>query len=278
MFKLTINLQIVRIEHQTVVAAVTQNEIDEYDAYHQPDPDIPEDLETPTDNTHFTIGSKLKEISFAELTVKDPVLFARFHIRVSDFMSDLLPTSGIPLPGGRRIVYSASDMVSSQILHIFKGTYLAEPQITPYQYLRINYESLETWHLATDQLRCNPSFHGKPRYDFIMFNTRTGPVFAQLHYIFVCIVEDKKYPIALVQAYRHISNARSTVDKDLGLLHVCKERQTEFISIHSIIRGAVVIKASEDPLKADEMLVFDALDGDMFLRVNNAFPGYTAGR
>jgi len=65
------------------------------------------------------IGSKLKEISFAELLENNPVLFARFHIRVSEFMSDLLPTSGIPLPGGQRIAYSAINMVSFQI-HTFQ--------------------------------------------------------------------------------------------------------------------------------------------------------------
>lgn len=153
-----------------------------------------------------------------------------------------------------------------------------EVQIVPYQYLRINYESLETWHLATDHLRCNPSFQGASRYDFLIFNARSGPVFAQLHYLFVCVVEDTKYPIALVQAYRPVLHPRSSVDKDLGLLRIRKERQTELISVQSVIRGAVAIKASDDPLKSDEMLVFDALDGDMFLRVNNAFPGSTVGR
>ncbi|KAE9407194.1 hypothetical protein BT96DRAFT_963207 [Gymnopus androsaceus JB14] len=209
--------QIVHIEHQTVVATVIQNEIDEYNTYYQSDPDIPNDLETPMDNLHFAIGSKLKAISFADLLEKDPVLFARFHIHISDFRSDLLPTSGIPLPGGQRIVYSATST------------------IVPYQYLRINYESLKTWHLATDHLRCNPSFHGKPRYDFLIFNTRSGPVFAQLHYLFLCIVEDQKYPVALVQAYQHISHPRSAVDKDLGLLRIRKERQTELISVQLVI-------------------------------------------
>ncbi|KAE9393198.1 hypothetical protein BT96DRAFT_967228 [Gymnopus androsaceus JB14] len=226
--------QIVCIEHQTVVATVIQNEIDEYNTYYQSDPDIPNDLEMPMDNLHFEIGSKLKAISFADLLEKDPVLF--------------------------RIVYSATST------------------IVPYQYLRIKYESLETWHLATNHLQCNASFHGKPRYDFLIFNTRSGPVFAQLHYLFLCIVEDQKYPIALVQAYRHISHPRSAVEKDLGLLRIRKEHQTELISVQSVIQGAVAVKASEDPLKSNEMLVFDALDGDMFLRVNNAFPGYTVGR
>lgn len=95
-----------------MVATLIQSQIDAYDAYHRPDPDVPDDLETPTDNVHFTIGSKLREITYATLLEQDPARFARFHIRVSEFMSNLLPASGIPLPEGRRISYTAADSVS----------------------------------------------------------------------------------------------------------------------------------------------------------------------
>ncbi|KAJ3965203.1 hypothetical protein EV361DRAFT_671744, partial [Lentinula raphanica] len=115
-------------------------------------------------------------------------------------------------------------------------------------------------------------------YDSIIFNAGIGqPIFAQLRYLFLITVADIAYPIALVQPYKVIQ-ARSTTDKDLGLLRVRKQRDTEFISVRSIIRGAVLIPASDDPLKIDEMLVWDALDGDMFLRVKESFPGYTTGR
>lgn len=150
-------------------------------------------------------------------------------------------------------------------------------QITPYQYLKVSYESLETWRLATDQLRCNPNFHGAPRYDFIIFNTISGPVFAQLRYIFVCVIDGTKYPVALVQAYK-VVRVRSRTDMDMGLLRIRKEQNTELISVHSIVRGAVAVAASEDPLKSNERLVFDPLDGDMFLRVKKYFPGFTTGR
>ena len=43
-------LQILHIEHQTIVATIIQNEINDYDAFHQPDPDVPDDVETPTNN------------------------------------------------------------------------------------------------------------------------------------------------------------------------------------------------------------------------------------
>ncbi|KAJ3831635.1 hypothetical protein F5878DRAFT_549282, partial [Lentinula raphanica] len=143
--------------------------------------------------------------------------------------------------------------------------------------LKINYESLETWRLRTDLLCCNPSFHNAPRFDYIMFNSQSGPVFAQMHFLFVCTVADFEYPIALIQAYKVVNN-RSSHDKDLGLLRVRKLRETELISVRSIIRGAVLVPASEDPLKSDEMLVWDVLDSDMFLRVKKHFPGHTDGR
>lgn len=109
--------QLVRIEHQTVIATQIQTEIDAYDAYHQPlanDNDIPEDLEDLdlTKNMHITVGSKLKAVTYAELAGVDSSLFARFHIRVSEFLSNLLPTSGIELPDGKRIMYTVNDTVS----------------------------------------------------------------------------------------------------------------------------------------------------------------------
>lgn len=95
--------------------------------------------------------------------------------------------------------------------------------------------------------------------------------------MFVCIVSDVKYPVALIQAYKPVG-VRSRIDKDMGFLQIRKERNTEFISIHSIIRGGMVFEASEDPQECDDRLVYDALDHDMFLRVKKFFPGYTDGR
>ncbi|KAJ3834010.1 hypothetical protein F5878DRAFT_697660 [Lentinula raphanica] len=253
--------QIARIEHQNVVSTLIQGEIEDYDDYlssGKGNYDIPDDIETLLHNAHIHIGSKLKPISFAQLE-SESSLFRQIHIRAADFMSNLLPTSGIPLPHGERIKFTVDSMV------------------VPFQFLKVNYESLETWHIATDFLRCNPAFFGKPRYDSIVFNAGGRPVFAQLRYLFLCTVADVAYPIALVQSYK-VLQARSAIDKDLGLLRVRKERDTEFISVRSIICGAVLIPASDDPLKIDEMLVWDALDGDMFLRVKESFPGYTTAK
>ncbi|KAJ3841526.1 hypothetical protein F5878DRAFT_531507, partial [Lentinula raphanica] len=256
--------QIVRLEHQSVVASQIQDAIDLLDAHMKPvelddSDDDSNDTDLPLDNFHLKLGSKLKPMTFGQLENTDSS-FQRLHIRVSDFLSDLLPQSGISLPEGKRIKLSVNDV------------------LVPYQSLKVRYESLETWHLVTDLLRCNPNFHNRPRYDFVIIRTaHDGPVFAQMRYLFACTVAGKPYPIALIQAYR-VVHARSSHDKDLGLLRIRKDRVTELISVQSIVRGAVVLPASDNPMKADEMLVWDVLDGDMFLRVKRDFPGYTAGR
>ncbi|KIK51836.1 hypothetical protein GYMLUDRAFT_377235 [Collybiopsis luxurians FD-317 M1] len=240
--------QIMRFEHQNVITTQIWDGINLLDAYNKPDPEELDDLELPVNNDHFRIGSKLKPLAYGVLKDSDSHLFSHFHIRVSDFMNILLSQSKIPLPGGKRIKFNLDDT------------------IVPYQFLKINYESLETWRVATDLLQCNPNFQNAPRFDFIIFATVTGPVFAQLRYLFVCTVAEIQYPIALIQAYK-VVHAQPQVDRELGLLRVRKERATELISVQSIIRGAVLIPASNDPLLSDEMLVWDVLDGDMFLQL-----------
>ncbi|KAJ4476792.1 hypothetical protein C8R41DRAFT_869631 [Lentinula lateritia] len=240
--------QIVRFEHQSVVATLIQDEIQILDRYEHGNPELPSDLETPIDNVHFTLGSKLKPVSFAQLEGKD-LIFARIHIRLAEFMLTLLTTA----------------------TNIVRVTYTAHDTVIPYQFLKIRYESLETWRLAVDILHCNPNFHGHPRYDYIIFSGILGPVFAQLHYLLLCNACDSQYLIALVQAYK-IINTRSRIDKDLGLLRIRKEHNLEFISVQSIVRGAVVLPISSE---TDDKFVWDPLDGDMFLRVKKYFPGFT---
>lgn len=101
-----------RFEHQAVVSSQIQDALDDLDAHGKADPDEPDDLESPLDNVHLRVGSKLKPVNFGEIESTDPSLFSRFHIRVSDFLSDLLPQSGIPLPEGRRIKFTVEDRVS----------------------------------------------------------------------------------------------------------------------------------------------------------------------
>ena len=147
-------------------------------------------------------------------------------------------------------------------------------QITPYHFYKVNYESSVSWRLTTDYLRTSPAFHGRPRFDFVMVQAEK-PFFGQLLYVFTCSIDTTSYPVALVQPYDVVSrNHRPIQDKELGLLQVRKGKVAEFISLHSVIRGAVLIPAEPDA--PEDCLIFDVLDEDMFLRVRDLFPGRTA--
>lgn len=134
-----------------------------------------------------------------------------------------------------------------------------------YQYLKVVYESLVSWQQDTDYLRCNPNFHGHSRYDFIIFRSANGPIFAKLLCLFSFTLGGSTYPLALVQAFDHNLQRRRT-DKELGLTRIRARSRaaTEIISIETIIRGALIAKDME---KHDEYLVMDLIDADMFMRI-----------
>ena len=127
---------------------------------------------------------------------------------------------------------------------------------------------MSDWKWTADYLRCNPKFHDHPRYDFVLVKTTDKPVFAQLLYVFSCTVENKSHPFALVLPLDAPTGNAKRKDKLLRFRRVRAQarKNSEFISLHSIIRGAVLVSDSD---KAGDFLVFDVLDGDTSLRLKS---------
>ncbi|KAJ7845296.1 hypothetical protein B0H13DRAFT_2239099 [Mycena leptocephala] len=110
--------------------------------------------------------------------------------------------------------------------------------ISPFQFLKIHYESMNK------------------------------PIFAQLLYMFSCTVENKSHPLALILPLDAPTGNTTRKDKLLRFRRVRAQarKNSEFISLHSIIRGAVLVSDSD---KAGDFLVFDILDGDTSLRLKS---------
>lgn len=126
------------------------------------------------------------------------------------------------------------------------------------------------WRQSTDYLRCSPSFHHEPRYDHIIFQTAEGLIFARLIFLFTCVIDKATYPIALVQPSDAPIGQRTRKDKDFGLYRVRARPRasTEFISVQSIIRGALLTKdAAAASSEYNDSFVVDVIDADMFLRM-----------
>ena len=87
--------------------------------------------------------------------------------------------------------------------------------------------------------------------------------------MFLCVVDSKVYPLALIHPYdAGIQGPRCRKDKDLELLRVrVRPRvQAEFISLHSVIRGALLIQDFDSD---SDYFVVDTVDTDMFLRLRS---------
>ncbi|KAJ6467793.1 hypothetical protein C8R45DRAFT_1055381 [Mycena sanguinolenta] len=219
--------------HRRMVGKYIRNQLDDLDEFlndddleHTPPPDL-EIL----GNT--VIGAKQKPISFMTLEAAkaNDAAFTRFRIRFADFLNVFLPAYGHPLPRGKRVAFTA------------------EQEITPYQFLKIHFKSLEHWLDDADYLRCNPCFHNRERYDAALVKTTAGDIFVHLAFVFTCEVADKVHPFALVQP-----------------LDTC-----EFISAHSIIRGALL---APDFDKRGDYFVVDVVDADMYFRLKAKYPDH----
>ena len=97
-------------------------------------------------------------------------------------------------------------------------------------------------------------------------------IFAQLLLVFTCFVNKTPYPLALIQPLDAPIHVQRRKDKDLGFIRVRAKPQqsSEFISVRSIIRGALLVEEF-DQKGSGEFLVVDVVDGDMFLRLREKY-------
>ncbi|KAG2123498.1 hypothetical protein BD769DRAFT_1628911 [Suillus cothurnatus] len=188
---------------------------------------------------HIKLGSPQQLISIQDIeNICSPTdrAFQDFHRKFSTFLNMSLPGYGYEL---RRWI-----------------TLPANFQICEYRYLKVNYESTVDWKQATDYLRCNPSFHGQPRYDS----------FVKLILMFKCYLPDidSSFDFALVQPYTAGTGSHRRIDRELKLTRVkaIPRASSIFVPLASVIRGAVLFPDREHQ---GEFIIVDHLDSDMFL-------------
>jgi hypothetical protein len=235
-----------------------------------------EELDSFDNNPHFALGSRLAQLSFDDLSHKyvNDVRFHQFRERLARFVNRTFKIHKVPLPDGQPVKFQSSDLVCSLLEYCLISSFASK--IRSYQFLRVNYESLVDWRQTSDYLRCNPNFYNHPRYDFVLVPTPASAIFGQLILIFSCGIGDQQHPFALIQPYEVVGlQQRSARDKVFGLMRIRKKRETEFISMKSVIRGALAAPVTTDPAGSTDRFIVDVVDPDMFLRVKRVFPGQT---
>ena len=258
------HIQILDVELCTTVAQYIRDQIEELDTWNNCQPledldEVSESLSCLAD-LHVSLGSKQKRLSFQALEDLNNtnIVFQGFRKKLIKFFK------------GLSFTIDASSLTPETLVCLYClilcQVLILSLQITPFNFLKIIYESKVDWKAYTDYLRCSPSFHGQERYDFVLVDTVDGEIFARLLFIFICKVDDTEYPLALIHPHDEPIEKYPEKDADLGFYRVqaTSQKKSEFIFLDSMIRGALVV---EDYDTENQFFVVDVVDSDMFLRM-----------
>ncbi|KAG1796238.1 uncharacterized protein HD556DRAFT_1431370 [Suillus plorans] len=253
--------QIIELDHKSFVAEFVRSRIDYLDEERHKLTLSREELEeNDNDNepfeAHLHIGSPLRNLtSLAQVEEehRSNRAFDQFRKKLTTFLNHFLPSHHIPLPDGIMwLKLSVQDLIHE------------------HRYLKVQYESTATWKLTTNYLRCSPSFHGHECHDCALIRTQDKDgcdknIFVKLLFMFKHIVGNRTLDLALVLPM-DASPRRRLLDRDLRLtrLHARPAASSEFITLHSIIHGALLVPNFDN--NGDYFLV-DYIDTDMVLRV-----------
>lgn len=163
-----------------------------------------DDLVSPDANApHVRLGSRQVAQTFESIedAHKEDAAFTNFRVKLNNFLTDFLQVIQLPLPGGKRVQFKASDKVGHvQFGSMFCYTDIIK-QITKCCFLKVNYESLVDWRLHTDYLQCSPKFFNTARFDCVFIQTEAKVIFSCLVFLFECVVGDITLSLALIHPF-----------------------------------------------------------------------------
>ncbi|KAF7789434.1 hypothetical protein EIP86_000378 [Pleurotus ostreatoroseus] len=247
--------QILRIDHYLFTACSLRAKLDALDEYNAElaEEDPPSVKSACLTFGRLYLGSPLGSISFEALEASqhNDTAFHQFRGRFAIF-------SNLICPLGQRKWRA----------------FPPETKIRPFKMLKVDFESMVTWRIETDMLRCSEKFHGRARFDGILFESGSNrvPTFGKLLYIFAAEIDGKLMPFALVLPLDKSTGRRLRKDEDLVLhrLRARPRKDTIFVHLDTIIRGVLL---AEDSVTDGDYFVVDVVDTDWFLRGIKIFCG-----
>ncbi|KAJ6509636.1 hypothetical protein DFH09DRAFT_942461 [Mycena vulgaris] len=196
---------------------------------------------------HWKLGSPVRRVSAHGLEAENQgdLAFRNFNMRLREYIAQYHPA-----PAG------AAD----------SGEFTFAIQQCRIMY--VEYQSKVDWRSATDILRCNPLFHGRPRFDSMIYEEDNSPLaVGELHFVFRChLPGNAVIDLALVRpfgttAWQPNTRTDCLIRKELPL------NNCHFIALEHVVRGILLcpIFGGQDGMH----YIVDCIDEDMYLRVNN---------
>ncbi|KAI5992569.1 hypothetical protein F5J12DRAFT_907373 [Pisolithus orientalis] len=241
--------QILHVDHHRLATKLIQARINAENECVNDATDDDKDHNTVLEgNAKLSAPQQTHSLSDVENTNQNDQAFDGFHQKLETFLNTCLLTYGFPLDKWIQL----------------QGTHT----IQEYRYLKVQYASMVDWEVTMNYLRCNPSFHGRPRYDGTLIQLlETKTAFVQLIFMFTCKVAvfEDTFQFALVQLLTAGTGVHR-LNQDLQLVQVkaVSRAASIFIPVKSIIRGTLLYL---DLSHHGKFLVVEHTDGDMFLRM-----------
>ncbi|KAJ6555852.1 hypothetical protein B0H19DRAFT_947189, partial [Mycena capillaripes] len=136
--------------------------------------------------------------------------------------------------------------------------------IEQYNTLYVEYQSEVDWRSTRDILRCNPHFHGTPRYDCVIYSASDDPLaMGPLKLLFRCRLPGNVcLDLAMI-----LSSWKPKTRTDCPIRAQASAASSKFIALTYVIRGVFLCPIFAG--RAGMFYVVDCIDEDMYLRINN---------
>jgi hypothetical protein len=264
------------------MAAITiRAQIEAVDKYNKSKSNADQESYTSTKQFgHVYLGSCQRPTTvaiFAAQSASDTA-FHNFRAKLRTCVRDLMKRQDAARQPSDDLIYTTSPVVveDSDLVKISSDRHIIRPdiyspQIIESRYLKIDYESMDTWRLVTGRLHCNPSMNGQEQYDCVMVKmSHSTTIFCKLVRVFMYSSHGETLALALVRPMSAPCTVRRG-DRELGLCRVRAKPSHDslVIPVQSFVRGALLAADNTHP---GEFTVVDTIDTDMFLRLIPLFP------
>ncbi|KAJ7215380.1 hypothetical protein GGX14DRAFT_608176 [Mycena pura] len=209
--------------------------------------------------SHWKLGSADARMTSTrvETVNRSNSLYRDFNMRLREYLAEYHPNHP---------VHEDQNIEVGALLKSFVFNLASVSQVEPCKVLYVDFQSKVDWNNGRDILRCNPMFHGRQRYDSVIYEAQDDNLaMGQLQLVFRChLPRNISLDLAMIRPYRKSSwAARTRTD--------CPMREWSpgsiFIALEHVTRGALLCPIFGAPREV--FYVIDCVDGDMFLRVNN---------
>jgi hypothetical protein len=140
-------------------------------------------------------------------------------------------------------------------------------KIHTFKLAHLRYQSYDDFRWCKDIVRCNPLFHGAPRFDSVIAEDAADFRYGRLELLFR--VETRSgvaHELALVTTYKSNAWKPRTVWDGCTVIEPGKAK---IVSLAYLARAALVVDTNLLNPTGERFYLDDLIDNDMFLRLGN---------